>query len=588
MITEAITTAAEYMAGLGFDAAKEQAQYKLDEKKLRTELTSYIERQQKYNKLCSMAEDIDFQGLVDYIRNNLFEQASVRIFNPDRKKREQARQEIIDAAVAYSKADTPEAKKRVATSISICLDLIHGFYKEHHLSVKDYLLAETVVDAVATEVHEAQTTTVAAVDNAKEQILAKLTERSKLFSLDKADDLAVAGQVATIGDEIRKVLDYISLTHPYHPDFGYDYRDGKMVSKPLTAEAKKLYPPRVTLTGAVRFGNQYYNDSNGDPLDYAYRHQLPAIMEVQKAVKLLGSRLDPIQEEVNSLVGQTIVAEPPAFPPAFACAIKVGQETYFDDVLLRTQEIEDDGIYIIGNKEQGGALYFEVRYNPNKPSKPNFKITITQGTNREHLKYLQFMSALSKEKDIHIYVLSVGEDLIAGHINEMDVKTGFSSMDEAVDFLERICVIEDYFHVTLKLDGTISSKEYDAVIGISDLIRNDEVNGAWSEATFTGVMNQHFRDELINMDKELYMFSYVGVSHVNLFGAAFKFHFMRTFKCARIVDLEKVKRKAEVLDDGDEIKITFRAGDDKGTIDTLKIPETIEKASCTNPGLWFS
>lgn len=81
------------------------------------------------------------------------------------------------------------------------------------------------------------------------------------------------------------------------------------------------------------------------------------------------------------------------------------------------------------------------------------------------------------------------------------------------------------------------------------------------------------------MDKELYMFSYVGISHVDLFGAEFEFRFMRTFNCAHMIDFEKVKRKAEVLDDGDDIKITFRAGDDKGTIDTLKIPDNIERAS---------
>ena len=44
MITEAITTAEEYVAGLDFDAAKECVQGKLDEKRLRSELTSYIER----------------------------------------------------------------------------------------------------------------------------------------------------------------------------------------------------------------------------------------------------------------------------------------------------------------------------------------------------------------------------------------------------------------------------------------------------------------------------------------------------------------------------------------------------------------
>lgn len=579
MIIEAITTAAEYVAGLGLDAAKEHVQEKLDEKKLRSELTSYIERQRKYNEMCTLAEEIDFQGLVEYIQNNLLEQTGVRIFDPDRKKRGQARQEIIDAAVAYSKANTSESKLRVGTCISICLDIIHGFYAEHHLSVKDYLLADMIVDAVAEEVHEAQASTVSAVVDDRDQILAKIDSNGSLFSIDRAVALAGAGSLDSIGSGIKKMLDHISLEHPYYPHFGYDYRNGMILSKPLTAEAKKLYPTKYVLTGAVRIGDQYYNDPNGDPLDYAYRHQLPITMEVSKATKLLGEKPDPRQDEVAVLEGNTVVASPPAFLPAFPCSIKVRDKTFFKYILLRTQEILDDGTYVIGNQEQGGSFYFEVRINPQIHSRPDFKINMSNATNKELLNYVRFMSTLSKEKDLHIYVLALGEDIIAGYINDMNYRTGFGSVEEEIDFLERVCAIEDYFGVTLSPHGEISNKEYEAVLHISDLIRNDEVKGTWSEATFTGIMSQHFREELINMDKELYMFSYVGFSHVDLFGAEFEFRFMRTFNSAKMVDFEKVKRKAEVLDDGDDIKITFRAGEDKGTIDTLKIPDKIERVS---------
>ena len=579
MITEAITTVAEYVAGLGFDAAKERVQGKLDEKKLQAELTSYIERQRKYNEMCSLSEEIDFQGLVKYIQSNLLEQTGVRIFNPNRKKRGQARQEIIDIAVAHSKANTSKAKRRVATCTSICLDIIHGFYVEHHLSVKDYLLADMIADAVKEEVHEAESFTVAAVEDARNQILAKIDNSGSLFSVDKAVALAEAGNVDAIGSSIKKMLDHISLEHPYYPHFGYDYKNGMILSKPLTVEAKKTYPPKFVLTGAVRFGDQYYNDTDGDPLDYSYRHQMPITMEVEKATKLLGEKPDPRQDEVAGLAGNTIIATPPEFPPAFPCAIMVSDKTFFDYVLLRTQEILDDGTYVIGNEEQGGNFYFEIRINPKMPSKPDFKISMDHANSHELLNYVQFMSTLAKKKDLHIYVLAVGEDIIAGYITDMNYRTGFDSVDEEIDFLERVCVIEDYFHIRLNPNGEISNREYETVLHISDLIRNDEVKGTWSEATFTGIMSQHFREELVSMDKELYMFSYVGISHVDLFGAEFEFRFMRTFNCAHMVDFEKVKRKAQVLDDGDEIKITFRAGDDKGTVDTLKIPEKIEYAS---------
>ncbi len=57
---------------------------------------------------------------------------------------------------------------------------------------------------------------------------------------------------------------------------------------------------------------------------------------------------------------------------------------------------------------------------------------------------------------------------------------------------------------------------------------------------------------------------------------------MITYKCARIVDFEKEKRKAEVLDYGESIIITVRAGEDNGTIEILKIPESIKTLSSRN------
>lgn len=579
MITKAIETVSGFLANLVLEAIRLKIKNRIDEKKLRKSLIEYIESQQKYNEMCSLAEEIDFQGLIDYIKNDLIDAAGTRFFDPSRKKRNMARQQIIDVAVAFSKAETTEAKTRVSKCISICLDIIRGFYEEHHLSLKEFLLADMIVDAVADEVVEAQTAVVEEVDSAKNEILAKIDNSGSLFSIDKALAFAKVGETDTIRDGIKKILDHISLEHPYYPHFGYDYRNGMILSKPLTAEAKKLYSPKYVFTGPVKIGDQYYNNPNGNPLDYSYRHQLPITMKISKATKLLGEKPDPRQDEVAGLEGQMLIATPPEFPPAFPCAIKVGETIFYEYILLRTQEILDDGTYIIGNTEQGGSFYFEIRINPQIPCSPDFSIKTCNMTNRELLNFVRFMTTLSKEKDLHIYVLALGEDIIAGYINDMDYKTGFNSVDEEIDFLERVCAIEDYFHIQLNPHGEISYNEYKTVIQISDLIRNEEVLGTWDEATFTGVLSQHFREELINMDKEEYRFSYVGISHVELFGAEFEFRFMRTFKDAQMVDIEKVRRKAEVLDDGDEIKFTFRAGNDKGTIDTLKIPESIEQAS---------
>ncbi len=94
----------EYLAELALDAGKNRFKDKIDEQKLKSALINYIENQQKYNEVCTLAEEIDFQGLVEYIEQNFLDAVNDRIFAPSRKDRGQARSSIIAAAIAYSKA----------------------------------------------------------------------------------------------------------------------------------------------------------------------------------------------------------------------------------------------------------------------------------------------------------------------------------------------------------------------------------------------------------------------------------------------------------------------------------------------------
>ena len=114
----------------------------------------------------------------------------------------------------------------------------------------------------------------------------------------------------------------------------------------------------------------------------------------------------------------------------------------------------------------------------------------------------------------------------------------------------------------------------------TDLIRKDQIEGTWTQATFTGVTTQHFREELKSLENtEVHNLSFVWIDHVELFGVELEFRVLRSFTSARIMDYDRVKKKVELLDDGESIKITFCAGDDNRAIETLKIPEEFEKVS---------
>ncbi len=577
-----------HIVDLGFDAGVEKFKERIDENKLKSILREYIERQRKYNAVSSLAEEIDFQGLAEYIEQHMMDDVATRVFDPDRGKRAQARTDIISAAVQYSGAETRAAKRRVTKCINQCLDIVFDFYRKK-FKQKEYLLAAEVVDAITGEIQVSAASIEQAVNRGTEEIrntvmshhedtLATITakmDQVALFSYCKVADLAKNRQFSTIGDGIQRVLDVASLDHPFYPYFGVDYSHGKMVSRALTEEAKKKYPVKFALTGAIRFGDEYYADPDGNPLDYSYRYQLPFVMEISSAKKYLGEYLDPIQDEAKQLEGQSMIGIPPEFPSAFACAIKVGGQTLFDYVLMRIQEIMDDGTIVVGNKEQASPLYFEVKIDPQKAKMPDFKICIQNGNHREILEFMRFFKALSEAKDIHIYVLEAEKDMFAGYVSSVDYNniSSFSSVDEEIEFLERICEIEEYFAISFGKMNEVYKEDYDILLYISNLIRNGESTGTWSEVTLTGTLDATLRKGLESMESDAVAFSYVGTAHVELFDAEFEFRYMRTYKCARIADFERIKQKMQVLDNGDSIRLVLRAGENKAVIDTLNIPE---------------
>lgn len=86
MLPEVISTLSDYIATLGLVVFKEKFQKPLDEKKLKKEIKTYIESQRKYNDICSLNEEIDFQSLFEYVTNNLFDTVMIRLFDPEHKK----------------------------------------------------------------------------------------------------------------------------------------------------------------------------------------------------------------------------------------------------------------------------------------------------------------------------------------------------------------------------------------------------------------------------------------------------------------------------------------------------------------------
>lgn len=578
-MSEVLLKLTECIAELGMEVVKNRLEKKAADRKVKERLKSYIEQQMHYNELCLLEEEIDFQCLIEYIQENLLNDWQKEIRCVDSNERQAVHNRIVDSAIMFSKAETQEAKLRAGKCVETCISIINGLFK-NEIDLHEYILSDEIVDAI--NINTVQTFYEGI--NVIGEKVDKLDD--SINSLNYHVYKLSEGNPDDVNNSLNMIFDNQSKKHPLYPDFKCGWKNNHMISEPVTPEARHNNPDRYKLTGPMKIDGKYISDLPKDVLNYAYRHQLQLVMEIEDAEKYLGDIKDPYQYEANEMIGGTLAIKPPEFPPAFACSIKVNDNICFEYVLFRTQEILDDGSFIISNKEQRNTHFrFEIKVNVKELTNKDegeaigvigdndFKITIQDATHPEILKYLRFIKAAVVEKNIRIHVLESGHDLIIGKIDGTDYHSDIQSIDEEIDFWDRVCDIEKYFNISLNIKNEILEKDYRIVLMLSDLIRNDKCESTWSKVTFTFVSDDRFRRNMIEMKPHNDIISYVGISKVNLFGTQIEFKLMNSYYDVTIDEYERIKKLVELSGDGDTIRITLCAGENNRVICTLNIPE---------------
>ena len=571
-----INTFLDSLVGMGIDVTKHHFNNKIDERKLRAELTDFMKQQKRHFAICSHAEEYDFQGLMEYLTGNFISDLEKRIFSLNKKERRIANDSLVAYAIDKAGANTEKAKEQIKKITESALAIVRNFYRKKH-SIEKYVLIADIVDAVTDGLSQESSKIIKANETQAESIHNELRAlRNELpnkcvVSIDKINELSAEGDFEKIAREIKNGIDAASKSHPLYPYYVFQMNENKLISTPKTLDAARLYPPKFKISGRVKAGDNYLDPLNVDPIDYAYRHQLMLTIEADHVIKMLGDFKDPIQIEAKDMEGKAIYATPPQFPKAMPYSIKVGEMVYFDYVLIRTQEIQDDGVIVLGNKKQENmSIKFEIRINPAELTKPQFIFRADAETMNNHkwLNYIKFMMALKSGADIHIYSLDQRTDFISGFINDFEYKTGFASVEIEVDFYEKICAIEEYFGISLPIPEQITEDEYQDVLYVADLVQNKTVTHNWKELTLRGRINNQLRQGLRNMESGMIAFSYTA-DFDELFGINLGLKFRRTYNCGYIENLDKVKRLVDMIDNGDEIKLIIKPGEDNTCIDSL-------------------
>lgn len=566
----------DYMVGLGLEVGKDKLTDKKEQKEIRETLQSFIEMQAEINKLSIIAEEIDFQGLVDYINSNLLEDVKLRLFGKN-EERKIARETIINKAVYYSQVKTESSRKKVVNLITGIIDILREYYRKkvgHHALLISAEIVDDLENTLKEQFVEQEQSFTNIVQLAEKRVIYEIsnqierTANDNVLSVEKNLQLTKLGEFNEIESNLNSLLRCIGSEHTLYPHYRYvsEIKDGKLrfISQPVSLEAVKKYPPKIECIGKIKLGTQYLNEFNSDIISYANRHQLPITIGILEAQKFLGDINDPIQYEAEELIGTKVVIPPKPFPDAIPYSIILDGNVEFEYILLRPQQILEDGTIILSNTEQEKCP-FRICISINiTEKKTNFNIRTENASNKDRLQYVRFMKKVSNGAKIAIRALSIGENLIEGNLNNFEYNSGFETVDEEITFLERVVSIEDYFEKSITLPSKIYSDDYEIICCIANLISGEGYHENWSEASFSFILNDSLKKKIIEIDKSHYSISYVGSAEISLYGEQYQFSIRRTYEKVQIKNLERLKKKVEVLDVGDSIKIEYLPEEENG------------------------
>lgn len=563
---EVINIIKEYLVNIGLDVVKDKISNKISEHQVKTRLEDFIEHQCHDNFNCTFDEEIDFGAIADYLCSQFIEDMRARLFGTKRE-RQAAHNVIIAKTREYAKANTSCGEKRAIAMVTKAIEILRIYYRSKVNAELLFVTAE-ITDTIVDETSKQHTEQTKAIREDLEKISQKVSELNsppieRLIAESRT--LIREGQYSTIEDNLSMFLNGIWNPNVLPPNYGYTltHVDGKMrlKSQPLSEEARKLYPPKIQMLGTAKMDGKYLKQITPEIVDYAYRHQLPIILNIKEAKKLLGDRLDPIQHEAEALVGKDISLPPKPFPDAFPCSISFNDVVEFDYVLFRTQEILDDGTIIVNNREQRNfSFYIEMRANLEKKS-IEFNMQISRPSNSDTLKYARVMKKADDGEEISIKVLSLEKELARGNLNFVHYKSSFDSIDEEIGFFEMIVTIEQYFGKQINLPDEIWENEYNKACYLYELIKGDTNKVYWDKLEFPLELTASLREDILSWNDEPHSLSYVGTVDIPLWGEHYEVPIVRTYLSVRAENLEKLKQKATILDIGDQIKLTYLPGE---------------------------
>ena len=387
----------------------------------------------------------------------------------------------------------------------------------------------------------------------------------KNTTYDELIKCLMAGDVHGAMEVMKMQEKALGVVHPNYPYYSLAIKrigdDLVPYSKPLTKEAIEKYPPMIK--GKFSFANKYKGFKNiKDLLDYSYKTQTEIEINKIELMKMICDEVDPYQGEIELLLSKTTEwkIKPKEFPEARPYKIVIeGSEISYDYILLRITRIEKNKVFL-SNKEQGIDIGFNFVFDlTNKEIIMSMKLNKDiKVTKKSLLKYLRFTKGSLSKSKFSITSLEFDDVLAEGILDNFDCDSHFGNIDNEITFIEYTILIEEHYNTTIEIPRQIEKDDLEAVYYLGEALKYGEVKGTWQDITSDFVISEKSTENIKNLKDKPFDLSIVVPVKVLIFKKEFLIpKIIKTFKDAQMKDLDKIKKKVSVLEDGDTIKVTF-------------------------------
>ena len=234
MIEDFVQTLVNLMIDAGTDETIKHLKDSCEKQQVEKKIIKYLNQQKKYNGLYSVAEEYDFAGICNYLKENSFQKVLDAISGND-SQRKAARSELYTGAYHAAHAETAQSKEKVRRLVSETVDILREI-QHSKILLSDRVMQAEIVDDVN-----------AHTDKAIEAFAKKAQENNQSpFSPENVNKLGSNHEYEKLNTLSKQFQNQLGTQHPLYPYYQFtpsqEY-EGNLVSSPLRDDARKKYPP---------------------------------------------------------------------------------------------------------------------------------------------------------------------------------------------------------------------------------------------------------------------------------------------------------------------------------------------------------